>query len=349
VNSYNENINFRGISQTNITMNNLSGQYNLNTNTSSYQVNSVFDNYFYDRQSILLLSEYNLVFQGDLPQQNPARLVGKLNNQQVEIDLAATALVTPTIVSRWEIYESDGTTSFGPTTINGSTVGTFSTSNSVTVPDGCIVQYTGTSSIPAATTGYSTPATRTGSYTFVGSTYPVISATLSTTGLSSTTTYTTTITKPKTGLIVSGVQVIAATGSDSTSVSATITFSKLFYFGYLSIGPYSSNISQVEVDAVTAGQVEGLGNYRFGGKAQTFVSNDGGIGSRLVFAYPSSLGVLTSLTYTGSTVNSLGAFTIRTGTLSITTLSGSTVSYYVYVANADNTWGNGTSITITTT
>ena len=348
VNSFNENINFKGILQTNITMNNLSGQFNLNTNVSSLQDNLTFDNYFYDRQSILLLSEYNLVFQGDLPQQNPAKLVGKLNNQQVEIDLAATGLVTPTIISRWSIYKSDGITAFGPTTISGSSVGTFSTSNSVTVPVGCIVKYTGTSSIPSATTGFSNPSTVTGSFTFSSTSYPVTSATLSAT-ISTNTTYGTTIIKPKTGLIISGNQVVVASGDDSTSVTTSISFSNLFYFGYLNIGPISLNISQGDVDGVTASQVEGLGNYRFGGRAQTFVSNDGGAGSRLVFAYPSSLGDLTTLTYTGSTVNSLGAFTKRTGTLTITTLSGISSTYIVYVANADNTWGNGTSITITTT
>jgi len=367
VNSYNENINFRGISQTNITMNNLSGQYNLNTNTSSIQYNLVFDNYLYDRTLILLLSEYNLVFQGDLPQQNPARLVGKLNNQQVEIDLAATALVTPTIVSRWEIYESDGTTLFGPTVIKGTgtsmatfSVGTFSTSNSVTVPNGCIVKYTGTSSIPAATTGFSTPSTVTGSYTFSSGSYPKVSATLSTTGLSSGTTYTTTISKPKTGLIVSGSQVIAATGSDSTPVSASLAFSNVFYYGYANIGSASISLTQTDVDtydSVTLQSiVEGLGNYKFGTKAQKFASNDGGAGSRLVFAYPSSLGDLSSLTVTPypesippPTVSStLTAFIKRTSALSITTISGALVSYTVYIAVADNSYGNGTTVTITT-
>ena len=216
------------------------------------------------------------------------------------------------------------------------------------MPNGCIVKYTGTSSIPAETTGYSTPSTVTGSYTFSSTSYPVVSATLSST-ISTSTTYTTTISKPKTGLIVSGVQVIAATGSDTTPVSTSISFSNLFYFGYLVIGPISLDITQGEVDALVFSQIEGLGNYRFGGKAQTFVSNDGGAGSRLVFAYPSSLGDLTTLTYTGSTVNSLGAFTKRTSALTITTLSGSSLTYNVYVANADNTWGNGISITITTT
>ena len=366
INSYNENINFKGISQTNITMNNLSGQSYLNTDISSRQDNLRFDNYLYNR-STLVLVEYNLVFQGSLPAQNPTTLMGKLNNQQVEIDLASTTLVTPTIVSRWEIYQSDGTTSFGPTVINGTgtsmatfSVGTFSTSNSVTVPNGCIVKYTGTSSVPAATTGFSTPSTITGSYTFSSGTYPKVSATLSTTGLSSGTTYTTTISKPKTGLIVSGAQVVAATGNDSTSVSASLAFSHVFYYGYAIIGLPSISLTQGDVDSYGIGAlqsiVEGLGNYKFGTKAQKFASNDGGAGSRLVFAYPSSLGDLSSLTVTPypesippPTVSStLTAFIKRTSTLSITTISGSVVSYTVYIAVADNSYGNGTTVTITT-
>lgn len=350
VNSYNENINFRGTSQINITMNNLSAQYNLIISTNRTQSNLIFNNYLYNRQSLLLSTDENgLVFQGDLPNATPSKLMGKLNNQQIEIDLTATSLVTPVITSRWNIFNFDGVTPFGPTSIDGTTIGTFSTSNTLTIPVGCKVSFTGTSSIPAATIGFSTPTTRTGSFTFLGTTYPVVSATLSTTGLSTNTTYTTTITKPKTGLIVSGSQVIAATGSDTLSVSSQVTFSNLFYFGYLNIGPISSNISQVTVDGLTASQIQGLGNYKFGDKTQTFVANDGGAGSRLIFAYPSSLGVLSTLTYTGSTVNSLGAFTRATNPVTITTISGASISYHVYVANADNTWGNGTTVTITTT
>jgi hypothetical protein len=348
INSYNENINFRGTSQNNITMINSSAQYNLPSSTTISQDNLTFDNYKYDRQSITFSSESGLVFQGDLPNTTPSKLMGKINNQQIEIDLAATFLVTPVITSRWNIFNNGGTVSFGPTAIDGVTVGTFSTSNTLTVPIGCRVSFTGTSTIPAATIGFSTPTTRTGSFTFSGSTYPVVSATLSTTGLSASTTYTTTITKPRTGLIVSGSQVIAATGSDTLSAITQVIFNDLFYFGYLNVGPVSSNISQVTVDGLTASQIQGLGNYKFGGRAQTFVANDGGAGSRLIFAYPSSLGVLTSLTYTGSTVNSLGAFTRATNPVTIITISGASISYHVYVANADNTWGNGTTITITT-
>ena len=62
INSYNENINFRGI-QTNVTMNNLSSQYNFNTGTSSVQDNLIFNNYSYNRESTLLGSEFNMSFQ----------------------------------------------------------------------------------------------------------------------------------------------------------------------------------------------------------------------------------------------------------------------------------------------
>lgn len=349
INSYNENINFRGSFQIDITMNNLSAQYNLPNLTTISQNNLIFDNYQYNRQLISFTSESGLVFQGDLPNISASKLMGKVNNQQVEIDLTPTSLVTPIITSMWDIFMNDGVTPFGPTSIDGSIIEAFSISNNIIVPVGCRLSFTGNSTIPDATSGFSIPTTRTGNFTFSGSTYPLISATLSVTGIVSNVTYTTTITKPKTGLIVSGSQVIAATGSDTLSVSTQVTFSNLFYYGYLNIGPISSNISQITVDGLTSSQIEGLGNYKFGGKAQTFVANDGGSGSRLIFAYPASLGTISTLTYTGSTVNSIGAFTIITTPITITTISGISTPYIVYVANADNTWGNGTTVTITTT
>lgn len=349
INSYNENINFRGSFQIDITMNNLSAQYNLPNLTTISQNNLIFDNYQYNRQLISFTSESGLVFQGDLPNISASKLMGKVNNQQVEIDLTPTSLVTPIITSMWNIFMNDGVTPFGPTSIDGSIIEAFSISNNIIVPVGCRLSFTGNSTIPDATSGFSIPTTRTGNFTFSGSTYPLISATLSVTGIVSNVTYTTTITKPKTGLIVSGSQVIAATGSDTLSVSTQVTFSNLFYYGYLNIGPISSNISQITVDGLTSSQIEGLGNYKFGGKAQTFVANDGGSGSRLIFAYPASLGTISTLTYTGSTVNSIGAFTIITTPITITTISGISTPYIVYVANADNTWGNGTTVTITTT
>lgn len=349
INSYNENINFRGSFQIDITMNNLSAQYNLPNLTTISQNNLIFDNYQYNRQLISFTSESGLVFQGDLPNISASKLMGKVNNQQVEIDLTPTSLVTPIITSMWDIFMNDGVTPFGPTSIDGSIIEAFSISNNIIVPVGCRLSFTGNSTIPDATSGFSIPTTRTGNFTFSGSTYPLISATLSVTDIVSNVTYTTTITKPKTGLIVSGSQVIAATGSDTLSVSTQVTFSNLFYYGYLNIGPISSNISQITVDGLTSSQIEGLGNYKFGGKAQTFVANDGGSGSRLIFAYPASLGTISTLTYTGSTVNSIGAFTIITTPITITTISGISTPYIVYVANADNTWGNGTTVTITTT
>jgi hypothetical protein len=87
--------------------------------------------------------------------------------------------------------------------------------------------------------------------------------------------------------------------------------------------------------------------YRFGGKAQSFAVNDGAYdpGYRVVFAYPASLGDLSTLTVTGSSINQLGAFKRASVDVAIVTLSGVTTAYRVYVANANNSW----STTITTT
>jgi hypothetical protein len=65
----------------------------------------------------------------------------------------------------------------------------------------------------------------------------------------------------------------------------------------------------------------------------------------LTFAYPSSYGDINSLTYSGSILNSISAFKRASSDIIITTLSGLTASYRLYVANADNSWNT----TITTT
>ena len=57
-------------------MDNLSAQYNLVMTTTVSQNNIIFNNYLYNRLSLLLSSDENgLVFQGNLPQQNPTTLV----------------------------------------------------------------------------------------------------------------------------------------------------------------------------------------------------------------------------------------------------------------------------------
>lgn len=63
VNSYNENINFTGVAQINIIMNNLSSQFNMRTDINSLQDNLILNNYSYNRESTLLGTELNISFQ----------------------------------------------------------------------------------------------------------------------------------------------------------------------------------------------------------------------------------------------------------------------------------------------
>jgi len=269
----------------------------------------------------------------------------------LSLNLAATTIVTPTISSKWTIYKNDGITPFGPIVIGVATVGPTSTSNAPTVPVGAVVSYSGTATIPAAGVGQGSPAGPTGvtgSYVFSPnppSSYPASGAT-GVTGITQNRTFSISLTKPKTGLLVSGGQVVRASGNDSSSASASVTFSDLFYYGYLEVGPTGTAINQAQVDGITGGQIEGLGNYRFGGKVQSFAVNDTVFvaGTRVVFAYPGSYGDISILVKTGSSVNEVTAFTKATSDTNITTIAGANISYRLYVANLPNAWNTTISI-----
>ena len=269
------------------------------------------------------------------------------------LNLEATTIVSPSIQSFSLIYKNDGVTPFTGI-LNGSTVGPSTTSNSFTVPLGCKVVYGGTASIPAPGAGQGAPTAVSGSYLFSPNppvSFPATGATLPSAQISSNTTYSITLTKPKTGLIVSGGQVVRASGSDSSSASASVSFNTVFYYGYLQVGPISTPISQAQINAITASQIQSFTQiaYKLGGKAQSFAVNDTGSGLgqgwRVVFAYPASLGDLSTLTVTGSTLNQAGAFTRATSDVNIITIAGTTVAYRLYVSNADASWNT----TITTT
>lgn len=293
---------------------------------------------------------YNTDFTTTTTNVNPTGSTG------LSLNLSATTLVTPTLTSNWEVHMNDGTTPFQSVVISGQTIPPANPTNSINVPIGAKVNFSGTATIPAAGSGQGAPTAITGQYTFSPlsppSTYPATSSTLTASSLASNTTYTIGLTKPKTGLIVDpsgSQQIIRAIGNDSKSASATISFSNLFYWGYMYVGPVSLPISQVTVDSITATQIQNLGNYRYGTKSQSFIVNDGqaglGAGWRVVFAYLASAGNLSGLSVTGSTFNQAGAFTKATSDVTITTLTGISSIYRLYVSNADNTWNT----TITTT
>jgi hypothetical protein len=259
-------------------------------------------------------------------------------------NLAYTVLPTTYIESTSIIYNNDGVTTFGTYSIGGVVVSGVTSSVNFTVPTGSKVSYSGIATIVGSS---GSPTSITGNFIFTPNlpvSYPAYGSTSSI--LSSTTTLTVILSKPRTGLIYqSGYdQVIAAVGNDTKVINSIVTFSDLFYFGTLPIGTTGLPITQTQVDSVTASQIQGLGNYKFGTKSQSFTIADSS-SNRVVFAYPSSYGDINTLTYTGSIINSISGFKRATTDISIVTLSGLTASYRLYVATADNSWNT----TITTT
>ena len=277
----------------------------------------------------------------------------------LSIQLDATTIVQPTISSTWSIYKTDGSTAFPNTTIGGSTISSTmarsGTNSSITVPTGAKVSYSGAATIPTKTTGQGYQTTVTGDYTF--SSTPIADATsttLTTSNLSTTISYTIGLSKLKSGLITSGssapFQIVRATGNDTSSATHAVYFSDVFYWGYMQVGPALTPITQPTVDAITASQIQGLGNYRFGTKSQSFTVNDtttGGYGPgwRVVFAYLYTAGDISTLTVTGSSINQSDAFTKRTSDLTITTIAGISAIYRVYVANASAAYDKTITIT----
>ena len=278
----------------------------------------------------------------------------------LSIQLDATTIVQPTISSTWSIYKTDGSTAFPNTTIGGgstisSTMARSGTNSSITVPTGAKVSYSGAATIPTKTTGQGYQTAVTGDYTF--SSTPIADATsttLTTSNLSTTISYTIGLSKLKSGLITSGssapFQIVRATGNDTSNATHAVYFSDVFYWGYLFVGPALTPITQPTVDAITASQIQGLGNYRFGTNSQAFSVNDNaaglGLGWRVVFAYLATAGNISTLNVTGSSINQSEAFTKRTIDLTITTIAGISAIYRVYVANASGPTYN-TTITIT--
>jgi hypothetical protein len=268
--------------------------------------------------------------------------LGNLSWTDNASNLTYTTLPTTSISSIFTIYNNNGSTTFSTYSISGLTVSGTSNLSSITVPTGSKVSYSGTASIASGTP----PTSILGDYIFTPNlplTYPAYGLT-SSSNISVNKSFSVILLKPKTGLTVINGQVTSPLGNDILSLTASVTFSDLFYFGSLLVGGLNLPITQLQVDAINATQIQNLGNYSFGTKSQTFNSTDSS-GYRLAFAYPSSYGDINSLTYASSILNSISAFKRASNDVVITTLSGLTASYRLYVANADNSWT--TSVTTT--
>jgi hypothetical protein len=271
--------------------------------------------------------------------------------QGIMLNLDFTTLPTPVMAGNWTVRKNDNLTLFPATVFqNGTTVQGSMTGTSIRVPVGSYVNLTsGTATIPALGPGQQGPTTVTGNFIFVPNppvAFPSTSNVLSQTNIISNSTYNVNMSKPKSGLEVSAGRVVRATGNDIASGSIAVTFSDVFYYGYIVVGPPLAPINQVQVDSITASQIQAFTNLRFGdNRSQSFVVNDSTpSGTRVVFAYPASFGNVATLIKTGSTTNEITAFTRCSSPINITTVSGAVIPYIFYVANAANAWN--TTLTI---
>lgn len=277
-----------------------------------------------------------------------------LTNSSISLNLDAKLLVTPVMTSNWGIYKTNSVTPFPSTIISGVILASQSSLNTLRAPDGCVLTYSGSALVVNPGPLYSPPTSITGFFNFV-SIVPPTTGTFATTNITGSITYTCNLSKPRTGLVLSGTtianaQVVRATGLDSTAGVVSVTFDNLFYYGYMQIGPDGVDIDQVTVDTISALDIQGLGNYRWGKKAQSgFVINDTiyGTGYRFVFAYLASDGDVTNiLTSLAPGINVVGSYLKRTSDVSITTLSGKILTYRVWVAKPNNAYNNVTMNTI---
>lgn len=135
--------------------------------------------------------------------------------------------------------------------------------------------------------------------------------------LTSNTTIKVGIQASKTGLMVDGSNVVPASGMDTSTAQVQVQFTTRRYFG-----PTTSA-------TVDESMIKGLSN-ELGGKSSTKQGVTTNTSQYYIYAYPKSLGALTTIIQDGATPV-LGAFT--RSELTITNLAGLSVELYVYKSN----------------
>jgi len=283
-----------------------------------------------------------------------------LTADQLQLNLDFSNVTTPQINSVWNIwaYNSWNVTPLPTYSIAGyGTIGGVMSGNSIQVPKGIIFDFGGTATAPTPGSGQIAPTNAAGDWTWspnppVNGQTSFLQFTDQNSDNSNTNeTYTVTFTAPNTGLIVQNGRVVRAetAGDQSSSSSSSVTFKDVFYWGYSNYWGANPALSGSAVTSLSGPAMSGIVNglaslqYRFGGKNQTLSNVQDSSGTRLVMAYPTALGNLTSVKYAGI-LEILPTF-IQYSTFNFVTISGATVAYTAYVAASDNAYGNVTVIT----
>ena len=163
--------------------------------------------------------------------------------------------------------------------------------------------------------------------------------------MSTNTSYTIGLSKPAAGLVVSGSQVVRATGTNTSSSSDSVTFNDVFYYGYTNVLG-AGIITQLMANSLTASTIQSLTSYKFGGKTQTLTGINDSPGNRVLIAYLNTYGNISNIVLNSST-SILGAFLEVSPSVTITTISGISAIYNIYVAVADNSYPGSNTLAIT--
>ena len=237
------------------------------------------------------------------------------NNDRSDINAILNGdkpLVTPEIVtSRWTV-----------TKVGGGADNTVYSGNSIIVPTGSSVQYTGTWKWKT-TPGYKDPETvSSGAW---GSTKPASDTASAVCAVQSKTSTTATdatiaqvtLTAAKKGLMLSGQKVVKASGNDSTNASAVVKFRDCVYYGPVAdVTPAGTAIAALSVLLLNTKQATVTATTT---SSQYFC-----------YAYPKDYGQITSIVADGADPIKDNFRAVQT--VSVTNKAGLAKDYYVYVS-----------------
>lgn len=221
-------------------------------------------------------------------------------------------LISPSASGTFTVYKNDGTT-----------VVSTSSGTSIQLESGYKTSWTGMWKW-THNDNYKDPTTTSGKW---GTTLPSSGVNSSTyiSGLfTSGTICSQTITAPKKGLMVSGTKVVQASGSDSKSCSVSCSTYNVRFYGIVTSVPTTSS----QIKALTKSS---------GGKSLSVSGITLSVTQYYTFAYPSSLGTLSSIKQDGAT-----AITDAFDRSEVTVMldSGLLVKYYVYTSHYTGAFQN---------
>ena len=222
--------------------------------------------------------------------------VGQMADENVE-------LVTPTISGTFTVKTASGTQS------------STSTSNSLDVENGFVVDWTGTFQWKR-TAGKKKPERVSGNWATLPAS-GVASEAYTATGLKADTTISATLAAAKTGLMVSGSSVVLAKGDDTKTATAKVRFLHRRYWGLTT----EKNMTGSVVKALGGTDLNNTKTAKLTGISATDAQY-------YVIAYPKAMGDLSKIVQNGATPLLDGGFV--KSEVSVTNAAGVVIAYNVY-------------------